>query len=128
MDIEPAKTEAYVVDVFGPVADPENDFADVYVRLEDGREYVATFLTPSYLRERMARHARTGEHGGGRYFWVEDMCIVASLDQQTVEMCVADLVDDDLLAHVFDEVDREAVAEGENVCEEDFADPVDAAA
>ncbi|MDG4804802.1 hypothetical protein [Micromonospora sp. WMMD980] len=48
------------------------DNVDAHIYLADGSHRYATFFTLGAVQEVLTRHARTGETGGGRYFWCSD--------------------------------------------------------
>jgi hypothetical protein len=49
---------------------------DAHLYFADGSHRHATFFTLDAIKEVLERHARTGETGGGRYFWCSDQVIV----------------------------------------------------
>ncbi|MFG3556860.1 hypothetical protein ACGGAQ_20990 [Micromonospora sp. NPDC047557] len=57
--------------------EPETvDNIDAQLQLADGTLRYATFMTTDEIGRTLQRWARTGEVGGGRYFWCSDVVIV----------------------------------------------------
>ena len=110
----------YTVQLFGSVTNPDEDYIDVYVIINDREKYVTTFFTLNYIKQRIEYYKKTGENCGGKYFWYEDICIVESVDKETIEMCVEDMFRDGILTQVFDRVMPSEENDGG-----DFIDPVD---
>ncbi|MGC4757656.1 hypothetical protein [Micromonospora trifolii] len=61
----------------GPDHKPETaDNIDAHLTLADGTRRYATFMTTDEIGRILQRWARTGEVGGGRYFWCSDLVII----------------------------------------------------
>ncbi len=52
------------------------DNLDAHIYLADGSRRYATFFTLEAIRSILLKDARTGETGGGRYFWGSDQVII----------------------------------------------------
>ncbi|MFI7598891.1 hypothetical protein [Actinoplanes sp. NPDC049681] len=52
------------------------DNVDAHIYLPDGTHRYATFFTTEAINSLLRKDARTGETGGGRYFWCSDQVIV----------------------------------------------------
>jgi hypothetical protein len=52
------------------------DNIDAHIYLPDGTHRYATFFTTEAINALLRKDARTGETGGGRYFWCSDQVIV----------------------------------------------------
>jgi hypothetical protein len=52
------------------------DNVDAHIYLPDGTHRYATFFTTTAIERILRKDARTGETGGGRYFWCSDQVIV----------------------------------------------------
>jgi hypothetical protein len=72
------ETDGAVVQfMIGGRGEPETvDNIDAHIYLDDGSHRYATFFTLDAVREILNKGARTGEAGGGRYFWCSDQVIV----------------------------------------------------
>jgi hypothetical protein len=66
-------------------------FVDVEVVAKDGRRFVGTVGTLADVADTMGRWAMTGECLQGRYFWIADLVVVASLDPTTIAAVMDDL-------------------------------------
>jgi hypothetical protein len=55
------------------------------VRLGDGSRWGATFFTRANIDALFEKNRRTGECGGGLYFWSTGMIIVDQLDPATID-------------------------------------------
>ena len=92
---------------------PTDDNVDVFVNFADGRKYVATFFTIANIRTIMHRHRASGESAGGAYFWAADAVIVETLDRETIEKAVADLIESGEFETAFDGPHQESPGENE---------------
>jgi len=82
------------------------DNVDAHIYLPDGTHRYATFFTTEAINALLRKDARTGETGGGRYFWCSDQVIVprpgvSAMMEAVTEMirsgnitCMCGLVDD----------------------------------
>ncbi len=52
------------------------DNVDAHIYLPDGTHRYATFFTTEAINALLRKWARTGETGGGRYFWCSDQVVV----------------------------------------------------
>lgn len=84
----------YVVKILdhGQSEDLRNDNVDVLVYFDDGRKYAATFFTLDNLSRLFLKYRETGECASGKYLWAANMIIVESLDEETIETAIADLM------------------------------------
>ena len=78
----------------GGIVESDDDNVDVRIEVDDGRVFAATFFTIRNLATLMARHRRSGECAGGRYFWAVDMIVVERIDEATLRAAVADMISD----------------------------------
>lgn len=69
-----------------------NNNVDVLVYFADGSKYAATFFTLENIRQLFHKNRATGECASGKYLWAANMIIVESLDEETIETAVADLM------------------------------------
>jgi hypothetical protein len=94
----------YVVRVFehGRGADTHNDNVDVLVYFADGTKYAATFFTLENIRQLFAKNYSTGECASGKYLWAANMIIVESLDEETIQIAVDDLIATGEFGRAFD--------------------------
>jgi hypothetical protein len=96
-------TDLIVKDIYIPTTgeDPADDNVDVFVTLQSGERYVATFFTLKNIQNIMDKWARTGEYSG-RYFWASDMIIArGDVSDETIRQIVEELVATDELRRVF---------------------------
>ena len=84
-----------------PIENPLDDNVDVFVRLSDGKNYVATFFTIDNIRSLMERYSKTGECLEGHYFWASDMIIVSDLTQNSIAETIEDLLRTDRFHKAF---------------------------
>ena len=84
--------------------DVDDDNIDVTVELDDGRVFIPTFFTLKNIEGIMTKDRRTGECGGGVYFWTVDMIIVPDLHETTIRRAVASLIEADELQYVCKEM------------------------
>jgi hypothetical protein len=73
----------------------------VEVELADGSLWSATFFTLANIKAIFEKNHRTGEDGGGVYFWAPWMIIVEQLDQETIEATIDVLLDEDEFEQAF---------------------------
>ena len=94
----------YVVKVLdhGLREDLRDDNVDVLVYFADGSKYAATFFTLENLRQLFLRNRSTGECASGKYLWAANMIIVESLDEETIQTTVADLMATGEFVRAFD--------------------------
>ncbi|MCR6482890.1 hypothetical protein M8542_08670 [Amycolatopsis sp. OK19-0408] len=64
---------------------------DAEVRFPDGSRWSATFFTLAEVGRLMANWARTGEYGGGRYFWCSDGVVVRDPGVESMTAVLAEL-------------------------------------
>lgn len=67
----------------GADQDPRDCNIDIEVQLADGKRYSATVFTAKNVSTLMDRWAKSGEYGGGEYFWCPDGLIIR--DEMTKE-------------------------------------------
>ena len=77
--------------------DPDDGNSDVWVKLDDGREFVGSFFTLRNVATLMERWKASGECADGAYFSAVDAIIVHRLDEPTVRLVVDDLLRDGTL-------------------------------
>ena len=65
---------------------------DVEVIFSDGRRFGGTFFTLSNVEALMSQYKASGECAAGLYFWCSDLIIVEDLSRQSIERCIADLL------------------------------------
>jgi hypothetical protein len=94
------KYEIRIMDPLGE--DVANDNVDVCVEFDDGDRYFATFFTLRNIESLMAKNRRTGEDGGGIYFWALKMIVVERIDMLLIEKAVADLLETEFFVQAFD--------------------------
>lgn len=81
------------------------DQVDVEVTFENGVRYSATLFTIAEVQKVMDVHRRSGECGGGKYFWCTDMLLVSRLDAQTIRVSVEELIQKREFQSVFSRLD-----------------------
>ena len=69
-----------------------NDNSDIFVELENGEKYVATFFTYENIEWLRNKNQTTGECLNGKYFRATDMLIIERLDRETIESVVEELI------------------------------------
>jgi hypothetical protein len=74
--------------------DPEDANVDVMVTFGDGSRYWATFFTVRNVSSLMARWRVSGEYGGGNYFWAIHAILVDRLEEATIRMAIANLLEE----------------------------------
>jgi hypothetical protein len=79
----------------------DNDNIDIYVTLENGKKYFATLFTIKNIEEIMKRHEQSGESANGIYFWSANMCIVKSLDDDTINRSIQNMISDGVFHEIF---------------------------
>jgi len=97
-------SEEYVITVLdhGQRVDLEDDNVDVLVYFADGSKCAATFFTLENIRRLFFKNRTTGECASGKYLWAANMIIVESLDEETIQAAVADLMASGEFARAFD--------------------------
>jgi hypothetical protein len=65
---------------------------DARIYRSDGVAHYATFMTTDEIARVLMRWNRSGEWGGGRYFWCSDLIIVPSPGVQTMVAAVDELI------------------------------------
>ncbi len=85
--------EKYAVDwaESGSVS-PVDGNVDVYVTLENGRVFSATFFALGNIALLLERYRHTGECCSGLYLWASNMIIVSTLTKESVRSTIADLM------------------------------------
>jgi len=97
----------FVIEFIEPIVDVTNDNADVIVRLKNGRKYVASFYTPKKINElllKFEKNSTEDEYNNGSYFWVSDMCIIKSLDIDTIRATINHIIKQDNLENIFSDI------------------------
>lgn len=80
---------------------PQDGNTDVWVRFDDGTEWVATFFTYQNILTLARKNQQTGECLHGRYFWAIDMVLVDEVSRARIEEVVAHLVESGELRDIF---------------------------
>jgi hypothetical protein len=83
-------TVSWVEDEFGTNAVDDN--LDVTVEFATGERYVATMFTVANLQSLLLRYRESGECANGLYIWASNMIVLTTLDKETIEAVVADLI------------------------------------
>jgi hypothetical protein len=68
------------------------DNVDAHVYLADGSHRHATFFTTKALDQLLRKDARTGETGGGLYFWCSDQVIVPTAGVPAMMAAVMEMI------------------------------------
>ncbi|MBN1123071.1 MAG: hypothetical protein JXJ17_18500 [Anaerolineae bacterium] len=74
--------------------DINNDNVDVFVEMNNGDRYVATFFTLENIKSIMDKDRQTSECNSGQYFWASDMIIVEKITPEIVQSTVESLISD----------------------------------
>jgi hypothetical protein len=85
--------------------DPQNTNVDVFVKLDDGSEWVASFFTYANIASPTDKNRRTGEYLSGRYFWASDMVLVDTVTHERVAQVVDELIAELEFESAFDKCD-----------------------
>ena len=64
---------------------------DVFVRFDNGDEWVATFFTYANIASLSAKNQTTGECLAGRYFWAINMFLIDEISRERIEEVVRHL-------------------------------------
>lgn len=82
---------------------------DVFVRFDDGQEWVATFFTYTNIASLSAKNQRTGECLSGKYFWASDMFLINEISRERIEEVVRHLLEENEtdFASIFVQVESE---------------------
>ena len=78
--------------VGGEIIASDDDNVDLWIDLDDGRVFSATFFTIKNLTTLMGRYRESGECARGTYFWATDMIVVESISKEIIEATIADLI------------------------------------
>jgi hypothetical protein len=79
--------------MLGVDEDPEQvDNVDVEIVDPSGATYAATFLTTDAIDVVLKRWERTGEYGGGRYFWCVDLVVIPRPGVDAIMAAAVELV------------------------------------
>jgi hypothetical protein len=81
---------------------------DAEVRLPDGSRWSATIFTLAEVERLMSEWARTGEYGGGSYFWCFDGLVVRDPGVGNMTSALADLHQGENLRNVLKCLDEPA--------------------
>lgn len=73
----------------------EDGNTNVFVRFDDGDEWVATFFTYANITSLAEKNQRTGECLAGGYFWASDMFLIDEISRERIEKVVRHLLEDD---------------------------------
>lgn len=84
-----------------------NDNSDIFVELENGEKYVATFFTYENIEWLRIKNQTTGECLNGKYFMASDMLIIERLDRETIETVVEELIGTNEFNSVFTKTEVE---------------------
>lgn len=76
------------------IEDPKDFNVDVYVTFESDTWYCITFFTVKNITTIMKNHKKSGESASGTYLWASDMLVVEEINRETIEITVADLVEE----------------------------------
>ena len=79
---------------------------DAEVHLPDGSRWSATIFTLAEVERLMAKWARTGEYGGGSYFWCVDGLVVRDPGVDNMTTALADLHQDGNLRNALNCLDE----------------------
>ncbi|GCE28341.1 hypothetical protein KDA_38250 [Dictyobacter alpinus] len=71
---------------------PEDDNTDIIVTYQDGRRWVATFLTYQNIATLTEKNKKTGECFSGAYFWASDMVLIDVVTRQRIEEVIDYLI------------------------------------
>jgi hypothetical protein len=83
--------EQFTFFAYDSIDNPNDCNIDVSITLPNGRKYVATFITVQNVRTLMNKWKETGEYNG-KYFWCPDMFIIESLDRDTIEHSILEVL------------------------------------
>ena len=78
--------------VEGTIVASDDDNVDLWIELDDGRVFTATFFTIKNISTLMRRWRESGESASGAYFWATDMIVVESISEEVIERTIADLI------------------------------------
>ncbi|MGW3891810.1 hypothetical protein ACWD69_24235 [Micromonospora chokoriensis] len=68
------------------------DNIDAHVYLADGTHRYATFMTTVEIGRLLQRWAKTGEAGGGQYFWCSDLVIIPRPGVEAMVAALAEMI------------------------------------
>lgn len=77
------------------------DNEDVYVLLDNGEKYYASFFTMKEIETIIEHYKSSGENLNGSYFWASDMFIINELTKPSVEKVINDLIVTDSFEVIF---------------------------
>ena len=80
---------------------------DVFVTFEDGRRWVATFLTYANIASLTEKNKRTGECLSGQWFWAVDMCLVDEVSRERIREVIDDLIEEECFEQIFKQIQGE---------------------
>lgn len=77
---------------------------DVVVFLNNGDQYIASFVPYSCLEELFQKHELSGEFAGGAYFWSRNMLLIKDNNLETLLIVVNNLLEEGEFQWVFEKV------------------------
>lgn len=80
---------------------------DVFVELENGSNWVATFFTYANITSLTQKNRATGECSSGQYFWASDMILVDEISRERIEEIVAYLLEEEEFEFVFKQIEAD---------------------
>jgi hypothetical protein len=82
----------YCISLIGEIENPKDDAVDTFVRFANGEEYVATFVTRSWVDKITDKNRTTGEQLAGLFFWISDMIIVDNLTTGNIKLVIDEMI------------------------------------
>lgn len=77
---------------------------DVIVFMDNGKKYIASFFSYSFLDKINYEHQMNGELLNGSYFWDKNMVLVKNCSLNIIEPVIIDLIDEGNFQEAFREL------------------------
>ena len=71
---------------------PRNDNTDVVVKLENGKQYWATFFTYDNIEFLTKKNREHGENLSGKYFWSRNMILIEEINRDLIENVIKEML------------------------------------
>ncbi|MEP1033074.1 hypothetical protein [Ekhidna sp.] len=82
----------FEIELIGEIFHPDNDNIDVFVRFDNGEEFVGSFFTLNNIQELMKQKNLSRENVNGLYFWSSDLIIIEELSEENIELSIYDML------------------------------------
>jgi len=92
-----------------PISGSNGEYIDVFVKLDNGQQYVGSFYTLGKVMQMKESGQQSGDFCKGKYFWTSNMIIVDEINDVVINETIKNLLENDGFYTAFFPANQKAV-------------------